>query len=173
MISWAGHHLPCQVRKLLYQSFFLPNLDYCSAVWNSCGVVLSSKVGRIQNYAHRPTFHKPPHTSSADLLEILGWTTLRTRRHIAMSNPLVLEEESSKLSHMQISYKLKSETRGANKIHLNRPNTSFFSSNTCTSIQQPPKRNKGHNFCTYLQTCTERPDPSNVYVIICFYFIPG
>ena len=93
----------------------------------------------MQNYAHRLTFHKPPHTSSADLLEILGWTTLRTRRHTAMSNPLVLEEESSKLSHMQISYKLKSETRGANKI----------------------------------QTCTERPDPSNVYVIICFYFIPG
>ena len=41
----------------------------------------------------------------------------------------------------------------------------------CTSIQQPPKRNKGHTFCTYLQTCTERTEPSNVYELALYYYV--
>ena len=40
-IRRAGSYLPCHVRKLLYQSFVLPHLDYCSVVWNSCGTILS------------------------------------------------------------------------------------------------------------------------------------
>ena len=40
-IRQAGSYLPCHVRKLLYQSFVLPHLDYCSVVWNSCGTILS------------------------------------------------------------------------------------------------------------------------------------
>ena len=48
---------------------------------------------------------------------------------IAMSSPS--EEGSSKLSHMQISYKLISELfhhQRSQKIHLNRPNTNFYQS---------------------------------------------
>lgn len=81
MIRRAGHHLPCHVRKLLYQAFILPNLDYYSVVWNSCGVMSSNKIERVQNYA---LFWKPPRTSSAELREAAGWTTLKTRRHNAM-----------------------------------------------------------------------------------------
>ena len=47
MIKHAGHHLPCHVCKLLYQSFILSNLDYCSVVWNSCGEMLSKKYDRL------------------------------------------------------------------------------------------------------------------------------
>ena len=47
-IRRAGNYLPSHVRKLLYQTFVLPHLDYCSAVWHSCGVTLSQKIERVQ-----------------------------------------------------------------------------------------------------------------------------
>ena len=49
----------------------------------------------------------------------------------AMSSPLVFEERSSNyltckfLTNSNLNY---STTRGANKIHLNRPNTNFYRS---------------------------------------------
>ena len=133
MIRRAGHHLPCHVRKLLYQSFVLPNLDYCSVVWNSCGVVLSSKIERIQNYALRLIFHKPPRTSNVPLREILGWTTLKTRRYIALLcqvHRCLRKEAPSYLTckFLTNSYLNYSTTRGAKKIPLNRPNTNFYRS---------------------------------------------
>ena len=43
----ASHHLPCHIRKLLYQTFVLPNLDYCLVVLHSCGVMLSNTLQGI------------------------------------------------------------------------------------------------------------------------------
>ena len=111
MIRPAGHHLPCHTRKLLYQTFVLPNLDYCSVVWNSCGVMLSNKLEQIQNYALRLILRKPPRTSSAELRVALGWTTLKTRRNNAIlcqvHRCLRKEARCPQLPHIQIPYKLK------------------------------------------------------------------
>lgn len=74
-IQRAGGYLPCNIRKVLYQSFVLPHLDYCSVVWNSCGVTLSKHIERVQNYALRLILRKPPLTSSDLLRQTLGWTT--------------------------------------------------------------------------------------------------
>ena len=52
-IRRAGSYLPCHIRKLLYQAFVLPHLDYCSVVWNSCGATLGKRIERVQNYALR------------------------------------------------------------------------------------------------------------------------
>ena len=100
----------------------------------SCGVVLSSKIERIQNYALRFIFHRPPCTSSAPLREIIGWTTLKTRRrHIALLCQVhrCLRKEAPNCltcKFLTNSYLNYSTTRGAKKIHLNRPNTNFYRS---------------------------------------------
>ena len=128
-------------------------------MWNSCGVVLSSKIERIQNYALRLIFHKPPRTSRR---ETLGWTTLKTRRHIALLCQTHRCLRKKAPSYLTISYKLISELfhhQRSQQNSLKQTQYQFlpinFRVHGCTSIQQPPKRNKGHNFCTYLQTCTE------------------
>ena len=36
MIRRGGAYLPYDVRKMLYQSFVLPHLDYCSVIWHTC-----------------------------------------------------------------------------------------------------------------------------------------
>ena len=83
-IRRAGSYLPCHIRKLLYQTFVLPLLDYCSVVWNSCGAVLSKRIERVQNYALRMILQKPPLTSSESLRQTLGWSTLELRRQSAL-----------------------------------------------------------------------------------------
>ena len=40
-------HLPCHVRKWLYQSLVLPHLDRAVA-WHSCGVAMSDRIERIR-----------------------------------------------------------------------------------------------------------------------------
>ena len=84
LIRRAGHYLPCSIRKLLYLSLVLPHLDYCFVVWHACGTTLSDRVERIQNYAMRMILRKPPRTRSHPLCQMLGWTTLHHRRHLAM-----------------------------------------------------------------------------------------
>ena len=44
MIRRAGAYLPHDVRKMLYQSFVLPHLDYCSTVWHTCGATLTNRI---------------------------------------------------------------------------------------------------------------------------------
>ena len=53
VIRRAGAYLPHNVRKLLYQSFVLPQLNYCSVVWHTCGATLTKRVERVQNCAMR------------------------------------------------------------------------------------------------------------------------
>lgn len=44
MIRRAGAYLSHDVRKMLYQSFVLPHLDYCSTVWHTCGATLTNRI---------------------------------------------------------------------------------------------------------------------------------
>ena len=126
-LAMTGHHLPCHVRKLLYQTFVLPNLE--SVVWNSCGVVLSNKLESIQNYALRIIFQKPPRTSSANLEKQQVGQLLRrddimlckVHRCLRNQGPSYLTCKFHTNSNLNYA-----TTRGANKIHLLRPNTNFY-----------------------------------------------
>ncbi len=133
VIRRAGSYLPCHIRKLLYQAFILPHLDYCSVVWNSCGQGLSDRVERIQNYALRMILRKPPLTSSKLLQQTLGWTTLRARRHHAMLCQVHRCCTNQAPPYLCSKFSVNSNisavrTRGSDKLHLPQPRTSFFHS---------------------------------------------
>jgi len=107
------------------------NVYCCQVLYNPCSRVLCQHLERIQNYAMRLITGNPPCTSSAPLRQNLGLTTLRARRQIAtiiqvkcclvgcappyMSGKFV--------TNSNFSY---NHTRGANKLHLKRPNTNFY-----------------------------------------------
>ena len=71
--------LPQNIGRLLYQAFVLPHVDYCSLVWNHCGVMLRDCVERIQKYTLRIIHGQLPKTSSEPLQRALGWRTLEKR----------------------------------------------------------------------------------------------
>ena len=118
---------------LLYQAFVLPHVDYCSVVWNHCGVILRDHVERIQKYALRIIHGKPPRTSSEPLRRALGWTTLEKRRYkalVCLVHRCLSDEAPSFLCskfrpNTALGY---IRTRGANKLHLPRPKTEYFQS---------------------------------------------
>ena len=88
---------------------------------------------RSQNYALIMILQKPPHTSSEELRETLGWTTLKTRRHKAMLSQVHWCLKKETLSYLSCKFCTNSNlnyltTRGANKIHLQWPNTNFYRS---------------------------------------------
>ena len=134
-IRKSCYHLPCKARKLLYLAFVLPQLDYCSVVWGSCGTVLSNKIERIQNYAMRVILRKPPLTPSEESRKTLRWTTLKTRRHNAVmlqvhrclhrTGPLYL---NSKFVLRSI-HENQPKSRGSMRLALHRcPKTNMYRS---------------------------------------------
>jgi len=123
--------LPYNSRKMLYKAFIMPHLDYCQVLYNPCSRVLCEHLERIQNYAMRLITGNPPRTSSAPLRQNLGLTTLRARRQIATiiqvkrclvgcAPPYMLGKF---VTNSNFGY---NHTRGANKLHLKRPNTNFY-----------------------------------------------
>ena len=112
----ASRYLSQNVRRLLYQAFVLSHVDYCSVVWNHCGVMLRDCVERIQKYALS-------RTSSEPLWRALGWTTLERKRYnalVCLVNRCLSDEAPSLLCskfrpNTALGY---IRTRGANKLHL-------------------------------------------------------
>ena len=74
--------LPIKTRIMLYNALVLPHLDYCSCIWNSCGVDGRNKIERVQNYAMRLIMSAEPRTPSAELRSKLSWMTLQNRRNM-------------------------------------------------------------------------------------------
>ena len=83
---------------------------------------------KLCNASH---IEKPPRTSSETLRNKLGWTTLHRRRQIAMVCQVhrCLQKQappylcSKFITNSKFGYR---GTRGANKLHLLRPNTNFY-----------------------------------------------
>ena len=44
MVKVTQVFLQCKCRKLLYLAFVLPQLDYCSVVWGSCGTTVDREI---------------------------------------------------------------------------------------------------------------------------------
>ena len=130
-IKRAGTYLSCRTKKMLYSSLVLPHLDYCSVVWNICGVGQSDRIERVQNYAMRMILRKPPRTSSDSLRQVLGWTTLKARRHNAMLSQVHRCVKGQAPHCLSSKFCLNSSfgydgTRGANKLHLKQPQSQWY-----------------------------------------------
>ena len=108
----------------------LPHFNYCSTVWHPCNEKLPQSIESVQNYSMRIILNKPQ-TPSAPLREQLKWTTLHQHRHtstlyqvhrclLGMLPPPYL---SSKFVRNSTNY---DRTRGADKIHLCKPNNEVY-----------------------------------------------
>jgi len=132
-IRRAGTYISCHTKKMLYSSLVLPHLDYCSVVWNSCGVGQSDRIERVQNYAMRIILRKPPRTNSDSLRQALSWTTLKARRHNAMLSQVHRCVKGQAPFYLSSKFTLNSSfgyngTRGASKLHLKQPQSQHYHS---------------------------------------------
>jgi hypothetical protein len=64
----------------IYNALIRPHFDYCSEVWDTLGVGLSSRLQKLQNRAARIIMNLRYNTPGIEALNALGWEPLETRR---------------------------------------------------------------------------------------------
>ena len=88
-------------------------------------IALSSKL------RHALDLTKPPRTSSDSLRQVLGWTTLKARRHNAMLSQVHHCVKGQAPNCLSSKFTLNSSfgyngTHGANKLYLKQPQTQYY-----------------------------------------------
>ena len=81
-IKRLRHRLPPGTLLNIYHGLVQSHLDYCSAVWGSCGKVLYNKLQKLQNRAARVLTFSNYDADAPQLLKRLNWDNLETRGQI-------------------------------------------------------------------------------------------
>ena len=72
--------LPMRTLKMLYNAIIPPYFDYCSPLWDNCGIGLKERLQTYPNRAARVITESTYDIRSSDLLEKLNWKSLVERR---------------------------------------------------------------------------------------------
>lgn len=70
--------VPNETLHTIYKALIQPYFDYCSPLWDNCGVLLREKLQRFQNRAARVLTGANYDINSSQLLERLNWKNLET-----------------------------------------------------------------------------------------------
>ena len=68
-IKW---YLPLQYRKLYFNAYILPSIDYCLSIWGNAPITHLNRILKFQKYAARVILDAPPDSPSQPLFEELG-----------------------------------------------------------------------------------------------------
>ena len=109
--------VPPEMLKVIYNALVQPYFDYCSPLWDNCGIGLKEKLQKYQNRAARILTGATYDIRTADVFEALAWETLEKRRDYLKSifmykilNNLAapnLNRMFYKMSNCPISYNLR------------------------------------------------------------------
>ncbi len=77
--------VPLSTLKMLYNAIIQPYFDYCSPLWDNCGIGLKDKLQKFQNRAARVITGATYDIRSSDILENLNWKPLEERRNYLKS----------------------------------------------------------------------------------------
>ena len=72
-------YLSVHSRKLFFNAYILPHLDYCSTIWGSCNDEVLNSVVKFQKRAARIILDKDINTPSVELFRELKWMTFPDR----------------------------------------------------------------------------------------------
>ena len=73
-------YVPHKTLQDVYKTLIQPHFDYCSPLWDNCGLGLQDKLQRFQNRAARVITGADYDVRSVEVLNTLGWETLVNRR---------------------------------------------------------------------------------------------
>ena len=77
--------VPQETLKLIYEALVQPYFNYCSPLWDNCGIGLKDKLQKFQNRAARVITGSTYDIRSIDVLNTLGWKTLDQKRNYTKS----------------------------------------------------------------------------------------
>ena len=95
--------------KLIYEALVQPYFNYCSPLWDNCGIGLKDKLQKFQSRAARVITGSTYDIRSIDVLNTLGWKTLDQKRNYSKSmfmHKIINDHAAPNLRH---SFQLYSE----------------------------------------------------------------
>ena len=94
-------YLPLQARKLYFNSYILPVIDYCLTVWGNAPKLHTERIHKLDKRATRVILDSPPDSSSQPLFEELGWLTVFER--VEYNKAILLYKSVNNMSPTYIS----------------------------------------------------------------------
>jgi hypothetical protein len=73
--------VPLSTTKMIYNAIIQPCFDYCSPLWDNCGIGLKDRLQKYQNRAARAITGATYDIRSSELLDNLNWKPLEERRN--------------------------------------------------------------------------------------------
>ena len=70
---------------MLYNAIIQPYFDYCSPLWDNCGIGLKDRLQKYQNRAARVITGTTYDIRSSELLDNLNWKPLEEKRNYLKS----------------------------------------------------------------------------------------
>ena len=82
LLRRISKYLSLESKKLYYNAYMLPLMDFCSIVWSNCNKSLIMRVNKIQKATARWILKSRFDSPSAPLFKKLGWLTFENRRKL-------------------------------------------------------------------------------------------
>ena len=73
LLNRIKHYLPITTRKLFFNAYVLPHIDYCCTVWRNISSNLTDPMIKLQKRPARIILDKGIDTPSADMFAELNW----------------------------------------------------------------------------------------------------
>ncbi len=116
--------------KLIYNAIVQPYFDYCSPLWDNCGIGLRDRLQKFQNRAARVISGATYDVRSVDLIESLGWKNLELRRNYLKSVFMYKILNNHTAPNLRTSFRLNNECENTydlrnreTDLSLPKPNT--------------------------------------------------
>ena len=108
-------YLDLYSRKLFFNAYILPHLDYCSTIWGNCSTTDTDRVIKFQKRAARVILHKDIHTPSNERFKQLGW--MRFDERVNFRKAVMMYKALHNLAPTYISSKF-TYTNTINQVNL-------------------------------------------------------
>lgn len=119
-------------RKLFFNAYILPHLDYCSTIWGNCNNDLLEKLHKFQKRAARVILDKDYLAPTEELFTQLGWMKFNDRVNYKKSilmykalNNQTPDYIQNKFQHTQDRHNINLRSSTQNKLYVPKPRLEF------------------------------------------------
>ena len=156
LLNRIKKYLNIPTRKLFYNAYILPHLDYCCSVWGNANTELMTSIIKFQKRAVRSILDKPIETPSEELFAELKWMTFPER---VMYQKAIL---MYKIMHNLTPAYLTNMFTFSKEVHDRTQQTIFCTSqNQILNIIETALHTQDQKYGTPFQTISEMQSPFN------------
>ena len=133
LLNRIKQYINVPTRKLFYNAYILPHLDYCCSIWGNANTELMSAVIKFQKRAARSILDKPIDTPSEQLFAELKWMEFPVR--VTYQKAILMYKIMHNLTppHLTSLFKFSKEVHdrtlrstSENLLYVPKPNFEFY-----------------------------------------------